>query len=546
MELTPLLFFGALALLLYAMGELSKALQTLAGPQLRSWVGAFVQHRFGSLLLGLVPAALVQSSVAVNVLLAALANARMLPAEQALPAMLGAGIGSTFIVFFFSVRLAYFGLALLAIGVLVERLANRDLQVGARVLTYMGLFFYALAMLADAARTFEQNELFRYVVQYFHDRPVYSFLIAAVMTMLVHSSAAALAMVISIAEVRNVDIAFALPWIFGANVGSVAAAVLSSGAEGGPRGPGVLGRQVVLGNLAVKVATVLVLAPFGEPVAALLRRLTDGVGTQVALGHLGFNIVAALGALPFLGLVNRFVRRWMRPDGDDQFRFHHLDERTLGAPELAIAQASREILRLADTVERMVDRSLRLFDETRAGSFETELESIRSMDQLVDFLNRGVKLYLTKLSTNSMTAQQSQREFQLLLRTNDLENIGDIIDRNVLPLARKKRLRGYRFSDAGWSELKQLHGKVVDCVRASNAFFASGDRDLHVRILVLYGEIEDLCLVLGERHVRRLHDGIRETLDTTSVHWDLIGYYQRVAALAVNICRIVDLQEPAA
>lgn len=546
MEFTPILFFGALALLLYAMGELSKALQTLAGTKLRAWVGAFVQHRIGSLVLGLLPAALVQSSVAVNVLLAALANARMLPAEQALPAMLGAGIGSTFIVFFFSVRLALFGLTLLAAGVLVERMAHRDLQASARILTYMGLFFYALAMLADAARSFENNELFRYVVQYFHDRPIYSFVIAAGMTMMVHSSAAALAMVISIAEVRHADIAFALPWIFGANVGSVAAAVLSSGGDSGMKRAGLLGRQVALGNLAVKMSTVLVLSPFVEPIANLVRSITLHVGTQIAVAHLGFNIVAALGALPFLGLVNRSVKRWMRHDTDDQFRFHHLDERTLAAPELAIAQAGREILRLADTVERMVDRSLSLFDETRAGGFETELESIRSMDQLVDFLNRGVKLYLTKLSTNSMTPQQSQREFQLLLRTNDLENIGDIIDRNLLPLARKKRLRGYRFSDAGWNELKQLHGKVVDCVRASNAFFASGDRDLHVRILVLYGEIEDLCLVLGERHVRRLHDGVRETMDTTSVHWDLIGYYQRVAALAVNICRIVDLQEPAA
>jgi phosphate:Na+ symporter len=231
----------------------------------------------------------------------------------------------------------------------------------------------------------------------------------------------------------------------------------------------------------------------------------------------------------------KLVRYWVPEDKrSSPFSFLYLDPRTLSSPELALAQAQREILRLADTVEQMVEKSIFLFEHAS----QREVESVKAMDQIVDFLNRGIKLYLTRLSQKEMTPEQVQKEFELLLRTNDLENIGDIVDKNILELVRKNMKKGYVFSKEGWSEITTFHSKVVECLRISTAYFTSNDRALAAKLLVHYQEIEDLTLDLSQQHMQRLHMGIKESLDTTSVHLDLLGNLQRIAGLSVNFTRV--------
>jgi len=165
------------------------------------------------------------------------------------------------------------------------------------------------------------------------------------------------------------------------------------------------------------------------------------------------------------------------------------------------------------------------------------------MDQIVDFLNKGIKLYLTKLSQNEMTPRQVQQEFEILLRTNDLENIGDIVDKNILELVRKNIKKGYTFSREGWAEITTFHRKVVEILRISTAYFNSRDRAIYSKVLLLHQEIEDLMMDLSEQHVQRLHRGVIETLSTTSVHLDLLGYLQRIAGLSVNFTKVRGLKQ---
>jgi len=154
----------------------------------------------------------------------------------------------------------------------------------------------------------------------------------------------------------------------------------------------------------------------------------------------------------------------------------------------------------------------------------------------VDYLNRGIKLFLTQLQ--ELSPEQVQKEFELLLRTNDLENIGDIVDRNIVELARKHVRKGSTFSREGWEEITGFHAKVVECLRLSTAYFNTKDRAIAAKLDVLHRQIQDLTIDLTEHHLLRLHQGIRESLDTTSVHLDLLGNLQRVAGLAVNFTRI--------
>ena len=389
--------------------------------------------------------------------------------------------------------------------------------------------FYSMTIVVQAGTGMEKDELFQYVINYFRDRPVVSFGLAAVLTALMASSAATIAFVMSMMVAKHGTVYEAIPWVLGANLGTTATAFVASFRSG------VLGKQAALGHLLCKAVGVVLCYPFMIQLGNAAVAFGGDVSRQIAMSHTLFNVALTIFFFPFISLGVKLVRYWI-PENErgSPFQFLYLDPRTLATPELALAQAQREILRLADTVEQMVEKSIVLFEH----GGQREIEAVKSMDQVVDFLNKGIKLYLTRLSQKEMTPEQVAKEFELLLRTNDLENIGDIVDKNLMELVRKSIKKGYVFSKQGWSEITAFHSKVVDCLRISTAYFTSHDRALAAKLLVHYQEIEDLMLALSEQHMQRLHQGVKESLDTTSVHLDILGNLQRIATLAVNFTRV--------
>jgi phosphate:Na+ symporter len=167
------------------------------------------------------------------------------------------------------------------------------------------------------------------------------------------------------------------------------------------------------------------------------------------------------------------------------------------------------------------------------------------MDKLIDFLNKGIKLYLTKLSQQEMSPKQLHKEFEFLLRTNDLENIGDIVDKSIMDLVQKNMKKGYVFSNEGWGEIISFHALVVECLGLSTAYFNSRDEALLNRLTQSYQQIEAMMFQLSKMHVQRLHQGVKESVDTTSVHLDLLGHLQRIAALSVNFTKLNEATEAA-
>jgi phosphate:Na+ symporter len=403
----------------------------------------------------------------------------------------------------------------------------------ARGLLFLGLMFYSMSLVVTAGKELETNDLFQYIVNYFKDRPIVSFLIAGVLTAIIHSSAATIAFVMSLMVARHASLEEAIPWVLGANIGTTTTAFFASFKSG------VLGKQAAVGNLLCKVVGILICFPLMKYLVIASEYVGGDISRQIANSHTIFNLFVAVIFFPFVSVGVGIVRK-MIPERKEEgpFNFQYLDPRTLETPELALAQAQREILRLSDTVEQMVDKSILLFK----GGSQKEIESLKEKDQIVDFLNRGIKLYLTKLSQKEMTPEQVQKEFELLLRTNDLENIGDIVDKNILELVRKNIKKGYTFSKEGWSEITTFHNKVVECLRLSTAYFTSHDRSLAAKLMVLHQQIDDMTLELSEQHVQRLHRGVKESLDTTSVHLDLLGNLQRIAGLSINFTRVHGLK----
>lgn len=522
---------GGSALLVYSIEELNKSVQYVAGSRFRIWINAFADNRIAGIILGVGLSILLSSSSAVTSMLVGLANARLLSLAQVFSVTLGASIGTTFIAHLFAFRISEWGLVLIAMAVVIEWLSLSDrLTRVARSVLYLGLMFFSMSLVVKAGVQLEQNELFRYIIAYFRDRPTMSLLFATVFSAVSHSSAATVAFVMSLMVAQKGTILEALPWVFGANLGTTTTAFFSS-LRAGP-----LGRQAALGNFFIKLFGVALGFTFMMPFAWLIVRTagTD-ISQQIAMGHTLFNVLLALIFFPFIPFGVKLMRKIISDDEKGgPFNYLYLDSRSLNTPELALAQAQREILRLSDTVEQMVEKCILLFHK---GS-DRDIESLKGMDAIVDFLNKGIKLYLTRLSQKEMAPEQVQKEFELLLRTNDLESIGDIVDKNIVDLVRKNIRKGYVFSKEGWEEIKVFHEKVGELLRLSTAYFNSRDPALGARVRLLHDQVEDLTFDLTEQHMQRLHRGVKETLETSSVHMDVLGNLQRIAALAVNFMRV--------
>jgi len=521
---------GGTALMIYSIEQLSKSVQYLAGSKFRSWINLFAPNRISAIILGLFLSVLLSSSGAVTVMLVGLANARLLTLEQVFAVTLGASIGTTLIVHLFAFNISHYGLLVMAGGVALEAFSSSDKVTRiARGLLYLGMMFYSMSLIVSAGQQMEHNELFNYIIGYFKGHPIASLILSTAFTAAIHSSAATIAFMMSLMVARHADVYEAIPWVLGANLGTTTTAFFASFKTG------TLGKQAALGHLFCKLVGVAICFPLMIPLGNLAVRIGGDVSRQIATTHTLFNVFLAIFFFPFISWGVSFVKKLVSErDDKGEFTFQYLDSRSLESPEFALAQAQREILRLSDIVEKMLTKSIYLFEPGRIG----EVESLKSMDQLADFLNRGIKLYLTKLSQKDMTPEQVQKEFELLLRTNDLENIGDIVDKNILELVKKKHKKGYVFSKEGWSEIVTFHEKVVECVRVSTAYFTSRDPALSARLAVLKEQIEDLIIDLSEQHVQRLHRGVKESLDSTSVHLDLLGNLEHIAALSTNFMRL--------
>ncbi|MCB0404495.1 MAG: Na/Pi cotransporter family protein [Bdellovibrionales bacterium] len=525
---------GGSALLLYAIESLSKTIQYFAGSRTRVWINLFAGNRLAGCVLGFVLAIVMGSSGAVTVMLVGLANARLLNLQQVLAVTLGAIVGSTLIVQIMAFQISHYAMLMVTAGVTLGFFTSSDrAKHFSRTILFLGIMFLSMNLIKDAGNVLEQNKAFQHGVQYFSHRPLAALILSTYLTAMIHSSAATIALIMSLLVAQGSTLQEALPWILGANLGTT-----STGFLAGFRG-GILGKQTALAHFLVKVVGVAVVYPLMSQFAELVGHFGGELERQIANAHTAFNLGLAVLFFPFISLGAKIVVRII-PEKEDTgpFTFHYLDSRSLDTPELALAQAHREILRMSDYVEEMVEKAVVLFENPVSRS----IDELREKDQLVDFLNKGIKMHLTRLSQSEMTKQQVHREFELLFRTSDLESIGDVVEKNILPLVKKTAKKGYTFSDEGWGEIVSIHSKVMECLQLSTAFFSSSDRALAVKLALLFEEVEEMVAESNEKHVIRLHQGIKETLDTSSVHLDLVGFLQRIAKLSLNFTQLPDLR----
>lgn len=512
---------GGVALLLYGLQLAGEGLQNLAGARLRPLLSTVAKNRFYGLGAGALITAAIQSSSATTVMLVGFTGAGLMTLPQTITLILGADIGTTVTVQLIAFRLSEYSLALVASGFgLLFFSRRRMLRVGGTAIFGFGLIFYALQLMTDGMAPLRESEMARRLLLGGGLNPLWVILLSAAFTALLHSSSAAIGIAIAFASQGLLPLSSAIPFILGANIGTCATAWLAS------LGTTTEAKRVALAHILFKVLGVGLLLPFlGWFEYSVGLTAVDPI-RQIANAHSLFNLGIALMFLPFTGLLASLVV-WMvpeRPTPEEQSRPKYLDRRVLDTPALALGLATREALRISDIVLDMYRDSIRVFSEDH----QEILEQIERRDDWVDNLNREIKLYITKLTAQSLTEEQSEREVALLALSSDLETIGDILDRNLMELAKKKIYKGLRFSSEGLNEIVALHTRVGKNFQQAISAFAGQDAELARRIIEEKGAIQQMERDLRAEHIKRLHAGLPETIETSAIHLDILTNLVRI------------------
>jgi len=520
---------GGVALLLWGLHMVLSGVLRAYGPNLRRFLGRALHNRFTAFGAGLCLTALLQSSTATGLMTTSLAADGVVSLVPALAIMLGANVGTTLIVQLLSFNITALAPVFFIVGVVTFRVSGGSLTKAlGRIGIGLGLMLLALHILLDTLAPAEQAPAVRELLASVTGDPVLCIIIAATLTWLAHSSVAVVLLVMSLAYSHFVTPEAALALVLGANLGSAINPLIEGASRSNPAS-----QRLPVGNLINRSLGILIVLPFLPAITKELTALQPDAAKMTAEFHMLFNVALAvifIGALdPLAGLLTRFLPDKKQPD--DAAMPRYLDEAALETPPLALANAARETIRMGDTVEAMLrDVMGALLNNDRKLAVE-----VSRMDNIVDRLNEAIKLYITKLTRDSLDDREGHRAMEIVSFTINLEHIGDIVDKNLCQLALKKIKRGYQFSPEGASELTAFHKRVREGLQAAFGIFMTGDVEAARRLIREKTELRKAELDAADRHFERLREGRPESLETTSLHLDVLSDLKRIHS---HICSV--------
>src|SRR6266481_2727391 len=522
--MTLLALFGGLALLLYGMQLIGEGLQRAAGGHLRHLLTRMTRTRLAGVASGALVTAIIQSSSATTLMLIGFVSAGLLTFPQSLGMILGADIGTTVTVQLLAFRVQELSLLLVGVGFGMNFFSRRGLlkSLGQVVLGF-GFIFLGMKVMNDGRAPLADNELTRQVLVALAGNQFLSLLVGAVLSASMASSAATIGLTLSLGQQGLLPLGAAIPVVLGANIGTCATALTASLRSSADA------RRVAVAHIAFKVLGVALVFPFIHPLASLVGVTASDPARQIANTHTFFNVAISAGFLPFAPWAARVITAMVPDDvttADNPFKTRYLDDRYLDQPGLALGQATREALRMGDVAQGMLRDAMLVL---RSDNQEL-LEDVERRDDQLDYLEREIKLFLSRLGQETMSPDLTRKEIGLISVIGNLENIGDIIDKNLMELARKKLYQGRRFSEAGEAELIEFHSMVSKNLERAIAGFAANDRSLAQEVLDQRPMIRQRERELRTSHLARLRQGLAESLETSEIHLDVLTNLKRISS----------------
>ncbi|MCT9809517.1 Na/Pi cotransporter family protein [Acidovorax sp. Be4] len=520
---------AAVALLVWGTHMVRTGILRVFGANLRNLLAHSMGNRFTAMLSGIGVTALVQSSTATSLMTSSFVGQGLITLPSALSVMRGADVGTAMMAVLFATDLSWLSPLMIFVGVVlfITRQDSTPGRIG-RVLIGLGLMLLALRLVVEATEPLVESAVIRTLLGSMTSDIFMELIMGAVLAVMAYSSLAIVLLIAAMASSGAVPLDVALGLVLGANLGSGLVAVLTTAKSSSEV------RQVTVGNLLFKMMGVALAVPcVGLWMTHVQPLLGDGA-RNVVLFHLAFNV---FNTVFFIGMTD-MVAKWVialipkpEPGAGSPLRPRHLDPSALATPSLAISCAAREALHQADVVEAMLIgmHQVVINDDLKLSA------ELRQLDDTVDELYSAIKYYMTKISRAELDEKEGQRWTEVISFTINMEQIGDLIERVLQDIEEKKIKKGRRFSAAGTQEINDLHARLLDNLRLAMSVFLTGNVREAQKLLEEKARFRDLELAYSASHLARLADNTMPSIETSSLHIDLISELKRINSLLCSV-----------
>ena len=533
-----LTLIGGLSLFLFGMKLMGDALEKRAGNKLKTILGKITSKKISGFLLGLGVTAVIQSSSATTVMLVGFVNSGLISLTQAINVIMGANVGTTVTAWILSLtgisgdsvwiqllKPSSFTPILALVGIAFNMFSRDDRRkdTGMIMLGFAVLMFGMETMTGAVAGLKDVPE-FRNILLMFTN-PILGVLAGAVLTGIIQSSSASVGILQALSATGSVTYGAALPIIMGQNIGTCVTALISS------VGTNKNARRVAIVHLSFNVIGTIVLLSLYCILNAIFKfpivyETIDQVG--IAIIHSSFNILCTAMLLPMSSYLEKLSRAIVR-DSSERETTQMLDERLLSTPAVAIERSRAVTNAMAVEAANALKSSLRMLNDYDAAAADT----IRTQEKKIDEFEDMLGTYLVKLSSQSMTAEDSAESAKLLHVIGDLERISDHAV-NILESAEEKRAKGQVFSADAQKELAVMTAAVNEILDLTVKALEDDDLDAAALVEPLQRVVDTIKEQMRTRHILRMQKG-KCSLEMGFIWSDLLTSFERVAGHCANI-----------
>ena len=535
---------GGLGLFLFGMEMMSSSLQRSAGSKMRSILGALTHNRFVGVAVGAFVTMVIQSSSATTVMLVSFVQAQLMTFARTLGVILGADIGTTITAQLIAFKLTDYALLMIAVGFGLKLLSRKDsLRNFGDILLGFGLLFYGMHVMSSAMYPLRSYTPFLNMLTEL-ENPVFGILVGTAFTAAIQSSSAFTGIIIVLAQQGFLTLEAGIPLIFGANIGTCVTAALASINAGRDA------KRVALAHTMFKVIGVAAAIAFIPLLAKFVQDISPGgiidtsdqsalaqfIPRQIANAHTIFNVSLTLIFLPFTALFAKLIMR-MLPDRAEEetqrYDTRFLEPSLLNTPALALNLAKVEIIKMGELVKEMAVKSI---DPFFSGNL-SDLDELHEMEDRVDALDEQITAYLIDIGKRELNEEQTDEVYLMMHVTKQYEQIADIVDKELRPLAQDKAAKAAQFSPVGASEVRAYHIKMIKQIARSIDSFTNDSLEKAVRMATKQAKYVALEGDLRQHHFERLRDNNQESVASSEIHLNLMDCLRKMNSYSANVAR---------
>ncbi|MGH4051465.1 MAG: Na/Pi cotransporter family protein [Clostridium sp.] len=521
---------GGLGLFVYGMKLMGDGLQKVAGEKLKKMLEILTSNRFFAVLVGAGVTAIIQSSSATTVMTIGFVNAGLMNLFQAAGIIMGANIGTTMTAQLIAFKLTDIAPLILSIGAVLvlfsKKKKNKD--IGEIVLGF-GILFVGMSMMETSMRPLSELDAFKNLILVLGKHPFMGVIVGLCMTATVQSSSATIGILMALASNGNITLAFALPILFGDNIGTCVTALLASiGTSRNAK------RAALLHLIFNFTGTVLFMLAF-KPVLKIVPMFGGDVQRQIANAHTLFNVANVFIQVWFIGALVNIVNKLV-PGQDEKSSalvLEYLDRRLLETPSIAVGQVIKEVTRMGKLSSTNLSNAMNAF----LNRDEKMINSVNEHEVTINYLEREIVSYMVSLSNTSLSEHQSEIITSLYNVVNDIERIGDHAE-NLSELAKSRLDNKINFSEKAITDVTYMFETVKYCVDNAIKALETFDLESAHKAMDVENKIDALEKQLKKEHIIRLSQ-LECAAAGSSVYLELLTNLERVGDHSNNIAQMV-------